>query len=260
MGKILLFASLVISLATAGIGFVNKGNFDTAKATAAAEEAKVAQLNNQLKAKEEQIKTVSGDTTALTAEKDQAVAALATAQAELEKAKSSVNDATTAKSTVDAQLTQVQAELDSTKQQLTQAQSAQAAVPTGPSPEQVAELEEKNTVITKLQSDLDSARSQLEVLNKDRQNRLSKTMQNGLEGRILAVNPAWNFVVLSLGDKNGVINNAELIVKRGRQMIGKVRITSVEPSTSIADIVANSMPQGTTISPGDQVIYQAQQD
>jgi cell shape-determining protein MreC len=82
-------------------------------------------------------------------------------------------------------------------------------------------------------------------------------MRNGLEGRILAVNPAWNFVVLSLGDKNGVVSNAELLVKRGTQLIGKVRVTSVEPSTSIADIVANSVPEGATISPGDDVIYQA---
>ena len=82
-------------------------------------------------------------------------------------------------------------------------------------------------------------------------------MRNRLEGRILAVNPAWNFVVLSLGDKNGVVNNAELLVKRGTQLIGKVRVTSVEPSTSIADIVANSVPQGASIAPGDDVIYQA---
>ena len=51
------------------------------------------------------------------------------------------------------------------------------------------------------------------------------------------------------------MNNAELLVKRGTQLIGKVRVTSVEPSTSIADIVANSVPQGATISPGDSVIY-----
>ena len=74
---------------------------------------------------------------------------------------------------------------------------------------------------------------------------------------ILAVNPAWNFVVINLGDKNGVVNNAELLVKRGKLLVGKVRITSVEPSTSIADIVANSVPSGVTITPNDQVIYQA---
>jgi cell shape-determining protein MreC len=104
---------------------------------------------------------------------------------------------------------------------------------------------------------LDSARFQLASLQKEKEDRAHQKMRNGLSGRVLAVNPAWNFVVLSLGDKNGVVNNAELLVKRGSQFIGKVRVTSVEPSTSIADIVANSVPQGTTISPGDNVIYQS---
>ena len=102
-----------------------------------------------------------------------------------------------------------------------------------------------------------SSRSQLSALAKKEQDRAQQRMRHGLEGRVLAVNPAWNFVVLNLGDKNGVVNNAELLVKRGTQFIGKVRVTSVEPSTSIADIVANSVPQGATISPGDDVIYQA---
>jgi hypothetical protein len=46
-----------------------------------------------------------------------------------------------------------------------------------------------------------------------------------------------------------------MLVKRGAQLIGKIRITSVEPSTSIADIVANSTPRGLVIQPGDSVIY-----
>ena len=108
-----------------------------------------------------------------------------------------------------------------------------------------------------MQGDLDSARFQLATLQKEKEDRMQQKMRNGLSGRVLAVNPAWNFVVLSLGDKNGVVNNAELLVKRGSQYIGKVRVTSVEPSTSIADIVANSVPQGTAISPGDNVIYQS---
>ena len=82
--------------------------------------------------------------------------------------------------------------------------------------DQQAQLAEQGTLITKLQADLDSARSQLSALTKEKQDRIHQRMRNRLEGRILAVNPAWNFVVLSLGDKNGVVNNAELLVKRER--------------------------------------------
>src|SRR5258708_1299577 len=78
----------------------------------------------------------------------------------------------------------------------------------------------------------------------------------GLQGRILAVNAGWNFVVLSVGDKQGVVVNAPLLVVRGNQPIAKLRITSVEPSTSIADVLPGSVPRGVTVQPGDTVIFQ----
>ena len=62
-------------------------------------------------------------------------------------------------------------------------------------------------------------------------------------------------MVISLGDRNGVVNNAELLISRSGQLIGKIRITSVEPSTSVADIVANSVATGLSVQPGDTVVY-----
>ena len=69
------------------------------------------------------------------------------------------------------------------------------------------------------------------------------------------MNPSWNFVVLSLGDRQGVTANAEMVVMRRGTMIGRVRITSVEPSQSIADIMPASVPPGFAVQPGDRVIY-----
>lgn len=77
---------------------------------------------------------------------------------------------------------------------------------------------------------------------------------NSLSGRILAVNEAWNFVVLNVGDKNGLTSNAELLVKRGNTRIGRVRVTSVEPASSIADIIPGSLVGGLSIQPGDYVV------
>jgi cell shape-determining protein MreC len=78
---------------------------------------------------------------------------------------------------------------------------------------------------------------------------------NGLHGRVLAVDRNWNFVVLDLGNRNGVVANATMVVQRGASMVGKVRITTVEPSQSIADIVPNTVPAGINVEPGDSVIY-----
>jgi hypothetical protein len=117
------------------------------------------------------------------------------------------------------------------------------------------QLEEKDILTTSLQAKLKDQENQLATLKERESQRRSKSMRSGLEGRILAVNPSWNFVVLSLGDRNGVVNSAEMLIKRGSQLIGKVRITSVEPSTSIADIVVNSVRAGLSVQPGDTVIY-----
>jgi hypothetical protein len=80
-------------------------------------------------------------------------------------------------------------------------------------------------------------------------------LRNGLEGEVLAVNQGWNFVVLSIGDRQGAVANAEMILERDGSQIGKVRITSVEPSTSVADIIPGSLARGVRVQPGDRVIF-----
>ena len=77
----------------------------------------------------------------------------------------------------------------------------------------------------------------------------------GSHGTVLAVNQAYNFVVLSMGDRQGVVPNSEMLVMRHGALIGKIRISSVEPTTSIGDIITNSLARGVQVQPGDTVIY-----
>jgi hypothetical protein len=79
--------------------------------------------------------------------------------------------------------------------------------------------------------------------------------RTGLRGTILAVNQAYNFVVLNLGVRHGVESNAEMLVLRDGALVGKIRISSVEPSTAIGDIMTNSLARGAQMQPGDNVIY-----
>ena len=72
----------------------------------------------------------------------------------------------------------------------------------------------------------------------------SNYQKPGLQGRVLAVNSGWNFVVLSVGDKQGVVINSTLLVVRGNEPIARLRVTSVEPSTSIADVLPGHGAQG----------------
>jgi hypothetical protein len=76
-----------------------------------------------------------------------------------------------------------------------------------------------------------------------------------IRGTVLAVNRAYNFVVLNLGNRQGLQPNAEMLVLRDTTIIGKIRISSVEPATAIGDILGNSLARGVQVQPGDIVIY-----
>jgi hypothetical protein len=117
---------------------------------------------------------------------------------------------------------------------------------------QVAELNEVKETLTNKEKD---AEGRADDLQKVVDHYKDNTIRNGLQGEVLAVNPGWNFVVLSIGDHQGAVPNAEMILTRGDSTIGKVRVTSVEPSTSVADIIPGSLARGVRVQPGDRVIF-----
>jgi hypothetical protein len=129
--------------------------------------------------------------------------------------------------------------------------------------------------VTELQAQLDEARRQLDNAEREKVFLAEKTEnlppqakavqeqpsrrrvanQPGLHGTVLAVNQAYNFVVLNLGGRQGVETNAEMLVLRGGTLIGKIRVSSVEPATAIGDIISSTLPRGVQVQPGDIVIY-----
>lgn len=131
--------------------------------------------------------------------------------------------------------------------------------------------------IAELQAQLEDARKQLEAaerekillsdkmkalqdkaaeLETERKHRGILTPNNpGIRGTVLAVNQAYNFVVLSLGARQGVEANTEMLVLRGGSFIGKIRISSVEPATAIGDIITSTLARGVQVQPGDTVVY-----
>ncbi|QSR86950.1 hypothetical protein EM20IM_00825 [Candidatus Methylacidiphilum infernorum] len=78
------------------------------------------------------------------------------------------------------------------------------------------------------------------------------SMRTGIRGKIVSVNRNWNFVVLNIGEKDGLVENGELEVFRNKQFLGKIKIVSTEPSTAVADIVMDSLKGN--IQPGDDVV------
>jgi len=265
MGKILLYIAIVITFISAGLGVVNALNKKEV-ATRVDDADRMAQAANQKLEEQSALLTEAQQKAAAQEE------ALAKAEAEAEKATQEVQSVqqqvAAAKQAAEAEknrAAQISADMAAKDQKIAEL-SAQLAnqqsqpQDAAPSDEMLAQIQEKDQLLQSTEARLAEVQSQLTELQTKERERAQLKMRDGLEGRVLAVNPAWNFVVLSLGDRNGVISNSELLVKRGTQLIGKVRVTAVEPNTSIADIVAKSIPNGYTIQPGDDVIYRSVDD
>jgi hypothetical protein len=69
----------------------------------------------------------------------------------------------------------------------------------------------------------------------------------------------WGFVVLNKGNGGGVFANADLEVKRGKEVVAKLKVRNVEQNSSVADLVKGSLAEGEHLRPGDLVVASAEQ-
>ena len=74
-----------------------------------------------------------------------------------------------------------------------------------------------------------------------------------LKGKILVVDPKWDFVVLNIGDDQGVKENSELLVSRDGKLVAKVIVRSLERDRSIANVIPGwklgEVIEGDEVSP-----------
>ena len=74
----------------------------------------------------------------------------------------------------------------------------------------------------------------------------------GLKGKVLVTDPKWNFVVIDIGQDQGVLAYGELLVNRNGRLVAKVKVRSVQKDRSIANVMPG-WQLGEVIE-GDQVI------
>lgn len=104
--------------------------------------------------------------------------------------------------------------------------------------------------LKKLQGDLKAANDKLGIAESEKKKlaeelKLAKAqapsepggLPEGLSGKITAVDPKWDFVVLNIGAKAGVQNGGEMTVSRAGKLIGRVKITKVEANHSIGNML-----------------------
>jgi hypothetical protein len=252
--KTLTGLSMLLLVAAAGFGVLNTSKMKSLRgsivdATAARDAAERRRLDEQ----KTRDKTV-GDAKSKVAQNEKQIA----------KSEADLVQLQTEKSDLQAKLQAAQAEIASSQTRTDEAGAKPSDNPGAASP-------------AEMQAQLDDARRQLE--SAERENAfLSGKIRNaqerpaqpiverkaqrragapnaGVRGTVLAVNQAYNFVVLNLGGRQGVEPNAEMLIVRDGALIGKIRVSSVEPSTAIGDIITSSLDRGVQVQPGDIVIY-----
>jgi hypothetical protein len=73
-----------------------------------------------------------------------------------------------------------------------------------------------------------------------------------LKGKVLMTDPKWNFVIIDVGQDQGVLEHGELLVNRNGRLVAKVKVRSVQKDRSIANVLPGW--QLSEVVEGDQVI------
>lgn len=73
-----------------------------------------------------------------------------------------------------------------------------------------------------------------------------------LTGKVLVTDPKWDFVVLNVGEDQGILKDGELLVNRDGKLVAKIKVTSVDKNRCIANVVTG-WKLGEVLE-GDQVI------
>jgi hypothetical protein len=255
------FAILLLVLA-AFFGFLNTQKMKTLRATLATAQAahdaaergireklnpsaggagedqgKVAQAENRAAKAEAELAQIQKEKADLQTKLDENQKEIASLQTPVQAAEKNPNASPADNPAATASAADLQSQVDDLHRQLDSAEK------------------EKAFLSEKLQDVQDRADQPKEGKKRREAVRETAPRRTGLRGTILAINQAYNFVVLNLGTRHGVESNAEMLVLRDGALIGKIRISSVEPATAIGDIITGSLARGAQIQPGDNVIY-----
>jgi hypothetical protein len=261
MVKVFLGLSLVAMLATAGLSLGTKSKVGTLATNLKTAQKDLSDKKGRLSKVEGDLKKTEDDLVASKAIVEERDKEIAKQKGEVEELHKTVAAAKTeAEEKVKATIAEYTAKLEETKKN---------PVPEAPLP--VAAVEELKVQNDKLKAEfaeLQQVNKTMEAQKKEAEEKLLPIqrqleeyrqgyVRNGLSGKVLAYNPGWNFVVLSIGDRQGLKPASQMVVTRGSQPIAKVKVTTVEPSSAIADIIPGSLIKGEFVQPGDTVVYES---
>ena len=246
--RICLIAAIILGLAAGGLNFVMvkqkiatiQGQREEERTAKEAAQKDARETHQTLDKTTAELKTTKATLEATTAERDKAVA----------EAASQTKRADT-----------VTAERDKIRKERDDAQAELAAYKlTDLKPEQIIAM---NKQYKDLQKSLEGSQEENKVLGQrivKLRNELAiykneeyiVALPPNLKGKVIVTDPKWNFVIVDVGQDQGVLEQGELLINRNGKLVAKVKVRSVQKDRS----VANVMPgwQLGEVMEGDQVI------
>lgn len=116
------------------------------------------------------------------------------------------------------------------------------------------EEETKLATSTKMKNNV---QAQVVDLEKNQIERAKAIALNGLEATVVAVNKDWGFVMVNAGMALGVSASSSLLVKRGEELIARLRIVTLAPDMVVCDVVPETIAKGARVMPGDRAIFES---
>jgi hypothetical protein len=184
----------------------------------------------------------------------QTIATLEATTAEKEKAQTELAAQTKRADKLTDDLNKTRSERDSAQQDLA------AYKATGRTPEWVLGIDKE---YKKLQDNMTGMQEENKVLGqklKKTENELARYKEPekyvflpaSLKGKVLVTDPKWNFVVLNVGENQGILEYGELLVNRNGKLVAKVVVRTVHKDQSIANVLPGW--ELGEVMEGDQVI------
>lgn len=222
---------------------------------------KILGLQNDLRTQTTRADTAEADLAKTRADLDTTTKQLKTTQAELEDTSKQRDDAVAEAKRRTDEATALAADLQKVTGERNTAQEELASFrATGMTPPQITAANQR---INQLQRDLEGFTAENRKLGQtitklnnelDRYRTPDKKvlLPAGLRGKVLVSDPKWNFVVLDIGENQGVLEYGEMLVNRDGKLVAKIVVRTVQKDRSVANVMPG-WDIGEVLE-GDQVI------
>lgn len=247
--RISLIIAIVAGLAAAGISFVKvKEKIETVKTQRESEKQQKETAQKDLASTKKELKETEKTLDATKSE-------LSNTEKERDKAVADAANQTKRANQLNEELTKTKKDRDEARGDL--AAWAALGIP-------VNQVKDIIALAKQLQEQTDAQATEIKILaraNARLTNELARIVGQGehivrlpasLRGTVLVADPKWDFVVVDVGEDQGVLEYGELLVNRNGKLVAKIVVRTVQKGRSIANLVPGW--KLSDVLEGDQII------